>query len=65
MVAVQLTEAQWRVALVAVEGFQAQLYALVGPMADAGRPRSMQAVRVLGELRWIHAEFRRAAGETE
>jgi hypothetical protein len=60
---VTLSEDQWRIALAAVQGMQSQLHALVGPMADGGRPNSMAAVRVLGQLRWIEVEFRRAAGE--
>ena len=56
----KLTREQWQIALAAVEGFHAQLLALVGPFADVTSPRAMSAVRVLGQLRWIEAEFKRA-----
>lgn len=60
MIEVRLTSEQWMIALAAAEGMHSQLSALVGPYADGGSPRSMAAVKVIGQLQWIQRTFRAA-----
>jgi len=64
-VAVTMAPAAWDLVLVAMDGLHAQLLAMAGPMAEFDRPRSMAAVRAIGDVRWVQYDLRKALGRLE
>lgn len=53
MIAVALSREQWSLVLAALAGLEVQLRQVAGPAADGSVPRTMSAVRLLGDLSWV------------